>query len=34
MVAAILGEDVAAEARDASSELEDFLARDARQRRI
>jgi multiple sugar transport system substrate-binding protein len=34
MVAAILGEDVAAAARDASSELEDFLARDARQRRI
>jgi multiple sugar transport system substrate-binding protein len=34
MVAAILGDDVAAEARDASSELDDFLARDARQRRI
>lgn len=34
MVAAILGEDVAAEARDASAEFDDFLVRDARQRRI
>ena len=34
MIAAILGEDVLAEARDASAELDDFLVRDARQRRI
>jgi len=34
MVAAILGEDVVAEARDASQEFDDFLVRDARQRRI
>jgi multiple sugar transport system substrate-binding protein len=34
MVAAILGEDVAAAARDASDEFDDFLTRDARQRRI
>jgi multiple sugar transport system substrate-binding protein len=34
MVAAILGEDVAAEARDASAEFDEFLVRDARQRRI
>jgi multiple sugar transport system substrate-binding protein len=34
MVAAILGEDVVAAARDASDEFDDFLVRDARQRRI
>jgi multiple sugar transport system substrate-binding protein len=34
MVAAILGEDVVTAARDASDEFDDFLARDARQRRI
>jgi multiple sugar transport system substrate-binding protein len=34
MVAAILGGDFVSEARDASDEFDDFLARDARQRRI
>jgi multiple sugar transport system substrate-binding protein len=34
MVAAVLGQDVVAAARDASDEFDDFLARDARQRRI
>jgi multiple sugar transport system substrate-binding protein len=34
MVAAILGEDFVAEARDTSDEFDDFLVRDARQRRI
>jgi multiple sugar transport system substrate-binding protein len=34
MVAAILGEDFVAEARDTSDEFDEFLVRDARQRRI
>lgn len=34
MVASILGEDFVAEARDASAEFDEFLVRDARQRKI
>ncbi|WP_075741446.1 ABC transporter substrate-binding protein [Actinoalloteichus sp. GBA129-24] len=34
IVASILGDDVAASARDASEEFDDFLVRDARQRQL